>query len=73
MVENCAGVLCRQKIYRTLTDTVKQASDLIPLGGDTFTLSGYITKRMDVVVCDATSEDMTANPESLWSWDTTFV
>ena len=67
-------VMCRQQVYNMLTDMVKQASDLIPIdGGPTFTVTGYITKRMEVVISDVSSEDVSECPETLWSWDTSFV
>lgn len=56
-----------------LTDIVKRASDLIPLGGSTFVVTGYITKRMEIILSDVSSEDVAESPESLWSWDTSFV
>lgn len=66
-------VMCRHQVYHMLTDMVQQASDLIPLGGSSFTVSGYITKRMEVVISDVSSEDVSESPESLWSWDTSFI
>jgi hypothetical protein len=65
--------MCRQQVYNMLTDVAKRASDLIPLGGSTVTVTGYITKRMDIVVSDVASEDVSEHPGSLWSWDTSLI
>lgn len=62
----------KQQVYNMLTEMVRGVSELVPLGGSTCTVTGYITKRMEVVISDVYSDDA-ENDGSLWSWDATFL
>jgi hypothetical protein len=49
--------MCRYHLYNLLADTIKQAADLLPFGGPTVTATGYVTQRLEIVVCDVTTSE----------------
>lgn len=52
-----AGIvlMCRKQVYNLLTGAVRSSANVVPVGSASFTLEGYVTISMEVVVCVVSS------------------